>query len=399
MDILNMDNIFTGDEAASLFEDFQEETAPSAKDNESKGSSEETSNEDPKDKNKETNKATEVDPEHLFDEEEPESVGSEEKKGKEKKDTSSEEETGTSPETNFYSSIASALKEEGVFPDLDDKEVDDIKGPEDFREIFERQIQAGLDEAQRRIYNALNNGVEPNAIKQYEKTLGFLNSIKEEHLNDESDKGVQLRRQLLMQDFMNRKYDTERAAKMTEKLFASGEDIEEAKQALQSNKDFFEDKYNELLEDAKRKNEEERLAAKRYTEQLKKDIMSSDKVFGEIEIDKVTRQKAFENIFKPIYKDPETGEYLTAVQKYKLENESDFIKNVGILFTLTDGFKNLDKLVAPQAKKQVKRKLQELEHVLNNNNKSTDGGSRYIGFGSDNGGKSIFDQGFSIDFN
>ena len=192
MDILSMDNIFTGDEAASLFGDFQEETPP-AKEDEEKDSSTDKTGEETKDKNKETDTTTEVDPEHLFDEEEPESVGSEEKKGKEKKDTSSEE-TGASPETNFYSSIASALKEEGVFPDLDDKEVDAIKGPEDFREIFERQIQAGLEEAHKRVYNALNDGVEPNVVKQYEKTLGFLNSITEEHLNDESEKGIRLRK-------------------------------------------------------------------------------------------------------------------------------------------------------------------------------------------------------------
>jgi len=56
-----------------------------------------------------------------------------------------------------------------------------------------------------------------------------LNSITEEQLNDETEKGETLRRQLLEQDFMNRGYSQERARKMTEKLFASGEDIEEAK--------------------------------------------------------------------------------------------------------------------------------------------------------------------------
>jgi len=50
---------------------------------------------------------------------------------------------------------------------------------------------------------------------------------------------------------------------MTEKLFASGEDIEEAKQALQGNKDFFGDKYNEILVSAKKKDEEEKKAIKK----------------------------------------------------------------------------------------------------------------------------------------
>jgi len=86
------------------------------------------------------------------------------------------------------------LKEEGIFPDLDDEAIDKIVEPEDFRELVEKQIQAGLDEAQKRIFDALNSGVEPNVIKQYENTIGYLNGITDEQLNDETDKGETLRR-------------------------------------------------------------------------------------------------------------------------------------------------------------------------------------------------------------
>ena len=382
-DFLSMDNILTGDEAASLFmdEEPKEDTTPK---------------EEPKEQNnnEETNDTTEVNPDTLF-EEEPESVGSEEN-NKGKKDTTSEKD-GTSPETNFYSSIAVALKEEGIFPDLEDKDAEEVKGPEDFRDLVERQIHAGLEEAQKRIYDALNSGVEPNVIRQYEQTLGYLDSITEEQITDESENGEKLRKQLLQQDFMNRGYSKERAEKMTEKLFASGEDIEEAKQALQGNKDFFNDKYREILDDAKRRDEEDRKKAKKQAEQLKKDILQGDKIFGGIDIDKPTRQKVYDNISKPVYKDPETGEYYTALQKYKLEHENDFIKNVGLLFTLTEGFTNLDKLVNPTAKKEVKKKLKELEHTLNNTARNNDGTLKFVGSGKDSAGKSVFDQGFVID--
>jgi len=36
-----------------------------------------------------------------------------------------------------------------------------------------------------------------------------------------------------------------------------------------------------------------------------------------MELDKATRQKIYDNISKPIYKDPETGDYLTALEKYE----------------------------------------------------------------------------------
>ena len=384
-DFLSMENILTGDEAANLFtsEDPKTDTPPKS----------ETTQEEVKE---EINETTEVNPDTLF-EEEPESVGSEED-NKGKKDTDSEED-GTSPETNFYSSIASALKEEGIFPDLEDSEVDNVKEAEDFRDLVEKQIQAGLQEAQKRIYDALNVGVEPTVIRQYENTIAYLNSITEDQINDESEQGEALRRQLLQQDFMNRGISKERAAKMTEKLFASGEDIEEAKQALQGNKEFFGGKYQEILEEAKREDEANKKAVKKQAEQLKKDILTGEKVFGDITIDKNTRQKVYDNIAKPIYKNPDTGEYYTAIQKYRHEHENDFIKNVGLLFTLTDGFTNFDKLVEPTAKKEVKKKLKELEHTLSNTTKNEGGSLKYVSSGNNQVSKSIFDQGFSIDIN
>jgi len=178
---------------------------------------------------------------------------------------------------------------------------------------------------------------------------------------------------------------------MTEKLFASGEDIEEAKQALQGNKEFFEGKYQEILDKAKEEDEANKKAVKKQAEQLKKDMLNEEKVFGDITIDKATRQKAYDNIAKPIYKDPETGTYLTAIQKYKNDHENEFIKNVGILFTLTDGFTNLDKLIAQPAKKEVKKKLKELEHTLKNTERGDVGASKYVGSGNRTSSKSIFD--------
>ena len=387
-EFLSMDNILTGDEAASLFidEDTKEvQTPPSEK---SEGNEiKETKEED----------TTEVDPENLF-EEEPESVGSEETKenNKEQEQDTTSTEDGTSPKTNFYSSIASALKEEGIFPDLDDKEVEKVVEAEDFRDLVQKQIEAGLNEVQKRINDALNNGVEPSVIRQYESTLDYLNKITDEMINDESERGETLRRQLLQQDFMNRGYSQERAIRMTEKLFSSGEDIEEAKQALQGNKDFFQGKYDDVLNKAKEDEEKNKKALKKQAEQLKSDILSNDKVFGDISIDKTTRQKVYDNISKPVYKDPDTGEFYTAIQKYRHDNENAFIKNVGLLFTLTDGFTNLDKLVSPKAKKEVKSKLKELQHTLSNTTRTNGGSLDYVGTGSAKTGN-IFDQGFAID--
>ena len=57
---------------------------------------------------------------------------------------------------------------------------------------------------------------------------------------------------------------------------------------------------------------------------MKKSILEDKEVFGDIQLDKSTRQKIYDNISKPVYKDPETGEFYTTIQKYEKENRVEF---------------------------------------------------------------------------
>ena len=385
---LSLDNILGADEIENLFVDDEEtqETPPA---------NEETSEEEDKDKNKE--EATEVvDVDTLFTEE-PESVGSgKEDNTKEKEGTESDKDKGTSPKNNFYSSIAKALKEEGIFPDLDDETADNIKAPEDFAEAVEKQIQAKFDERQKRIDEALNAGIESSEIKRYENTLSYLNSLQDKEIADETDKGEKLRQQLIFQDFINRGYSKERAQREVQKSFNSGTDIEDAKEALASNKEFFQNEYNNLVKEAQEEKKKEDQERKEQAEKLKKSILEDNKVFGDIQIDKATRQRVFDNISKPVYKDPETGELFTAIQKYEMENSTEFLKNVGLLFTLTDGFKNLDGLVKGKVRKEVKKGLRELEHTLNNTSRTSDGNLKFVS-GVEDDPESFIGKGWDLD--
>lgn len=384
---LSLDNILGADEIENLFVDDEEtqETPPA---------NEETSEKEDKDKNKE--ETTEVvDVDTLFTEE-PESVGSGKEDNKEKEGTESDKEKGTSPKNNFYSSIAKALKEEGIFPDLDEETADKIKAPEDFAEAVEKQIQARFDERQKRIDEALNAGIEPSEIKRYENTLSYLNSLQDSAISDETDKGEKLRQQLIFQDFINRGYSKERAQREVQKSFNSGTDIEDAKEALASNKEFFQNEYDNLVKEAQEGEKREAQERKEQAEKLKKSILEDTKVFGDIQVDKATRQKVFDNISKPVYKDPETGELFTAIQKYEMENRTEFLKNVGLLFTLTDGFKNLDGLVKGKVRKEVKKGLRELEHTLNNTSRTSDGNLKFVS-GVEDDPESFIGKGWDLD--
>lgn len=375
---LSLDNILTDEDISSLFgDDNIEET---------------TSDETDDNKTKEDNETTEVNVEELFAE--PESVGRENNNNEEQEDTNDPKDDGASP--NFFSSIAAALVDEGVFPDLNEDEISQIKGPEDFRDLIDRQIKSGIDEANQRVLEALNAGVEPTAIQNYERVLSYLNSIDDASLEDESEKGENLRKNIIYQDYINRGFSKERATKEVEKSFRAGTDIEDAKESLTGNKDFYQGQYDDLIKEGKEAEAKEAKKQKEQAEELKKSILTEKKVFGDIEIDKNTRQRVYDNVAKPIYKDPNSGEYLTAVQKYQRENPVEFSKNLGLLFTLTDGFKNIDTLVGGKVKKEVKKGLRELETKIRSTSSSTSGNLRFAN-GGYNDKESIFSKNFEID--
>ena len=153
---------------------------------------------------------------------------------------------------------------------------------------------------------------------------------------------------------------------------------------------------NDLVNEAKKAEEDEVNERKKDAETLKKSILEEEKVFGDLQIDKATRNKAFEAISKPVYKDPETGELYTALQKYEMENRIDFLKNVGLIFTLTDGFKNLDGLIKGKVKKEVRKGLRELETTINNTSRTSDGNLKFAS-GVDDDPESYIGKGWNLD--
>ena len=217
MEGLSLDNIMTGEEAANLFSQEQEST-------------EENEVETPKDKEEKENKeATEVvDVNSLFTEE-PESVGSGDN-NKEKEDTTSKE--GTSP--NFYSSIAKTFAQDGVFQNLDEEALSKVNDAESFLDLVEQQVQSKLDEKQKRIDQALNAGIEPTQIQRFENNMKILNSITEDSISEEGEKGENLRKNIIYEDYIQKGFSKERAIKAVERSIAAGTDIEDAKEALQS---------------------------------------------------------------------------------------------------------------------------------------------------------------------
>ena len=391
MEGLNFDNILGEEEIETLFTDPEDEVTE-------KQPEEEIEEEPLTPKEKEKDNTTEIiDPENLFSEDKSESVGSGKNDEGNKEDTApGEEPDGTSP-NNFYSSIANALAVDGIFPNLDDETVKKAVDAESFSDLIEAEINARFDEKQQRISKALDNGVEPTDIKKYENTLSYINSLTDAAIAEESEKGEQLRYNLIYQDFINKGMTPEKAKKYTDRTVDAGTDVEDAKEALLSNKEYFSKEYNKLLQDAQKEADEAKAERAKQAKQLETSMLKDKQVFGDMEISNDVRKKAFEAISKPVYRDPETGEYMTAIQKYESEHKADFLKYTGLMYTLTNGFKDFDSFTKGKVKKEVKKGLKELEQTLNNTRRAGDGSLKMVTNQKDDP-NSFIGKGMKLDF-
>lgn len=369
---LGFDNILGEQEIDNLFTPEEENTEDETHKAKEEKSSDDIENES--DESKKDNTAEEINPEDLFDEPEvkPEDVGSEKKDVKGKKDTTTDKDSGTSP-NNFYSSIANALAVDGVFPNLTEDNVKKANDADSFSQLIDDEVNARFNSQQQRILKALDNGVEPDSIKKYENTLNYISSITEAQLLEEGDQGEELRKNIIYQDFINKGYTPDKARKYTERSIDAGNDVDDAKDALQSNREYFTNAYNRLLKEAQERSDAEKAERAKQSEQIQKSIMQDKNLLGDIDIDNSLRKKTFDNISRPMYKDPETGGYLTAIQKYELEHRPEFIKYMGLFYTLTNGFKDFNSFTKGKVRKEVRKGLRELEHTLNNTSRSSDG--------------------------
>lgn len=368
MEGIGLDNMMGAEELKAFFSD-QAETVEEPSDTQSVESAQNQQDTDS------TQEAAEVDFSDLLGNQ-PESVGSE------KTDTEvtgrtpeSNSDTGT-PQTNLFSSIAKALRDEGVFPDLSDESIDVVKDAMSLKQMFDNEVARSLDERQKRIEQALNGGATSDELQQYQQALN-LNQYLENRatydlLTKEGEDGEKLRKQVMYQDYINKGFKHERAVKMVEKSFDGGNDIEDAKEAFESCKQHYKaivDGYQQELEN---RQHERRAADEKQYANLKKDILDKESFYDGVKVDKSIRQKAYDSITKPVYRD-EQGNYMTALQKYQREHPTEFMENVALLFALTGEFKSVEKLAKDKAKAKIKSTFEDIGNQLNNSRRNGDG--------------------------
>lgn len=292
-----------------------------------------------------------------------ESVGGENTETEEKTDAADKKAKSPVLADGFYSSIALALKEDGILSSVEDTDISTIKTPDEFGELLKKEIAAKLSDETKRIKSALEAGVEPSEINQYEQTIKYLDTIEESTLQEESEEGELLRKRIIYQDYINRGFASEKAVKEVEKSIAAGSDIDDALEALVANKEHFSTKYTELINSNQTARDAGKQKLLEESELLKKTILDSEEPFKGIKVDKATRGKIYQNIAVPDITGADGRKY-TAVQHYQMTNPTEFLHKLGLLFTLTDGLKDLDKVVKGRVQQAKNTSLSELEHKI-----------------------------------
>lgn len=305
--------------------------------------------------------------------EDPEGVGDESQE--DGKPTSQEE--GTSP--NFYASIASSLKADGILNLLDDTDFENINDATSLASLFQKQIDSMLDDNQRRIKQVLEYGIPVDQVRKYENAISYLDSITEEDIKAETQDSEQLRGNILVQDYMNKGFSQERANREAKKSFDAGTDIEDALEALKEVKEFYKKEYQTLIETTKAEKEALLAKEKEDSKKLEKLFLETEEPIKGLKLTPSERKKILNQYTTFVDKDGNVP--MNAIQKYAKENPVEYQYNINLLYYLTDGFKDIGKVVQKQVKKQTKSALSDLERKLRN--PANNVGSGGLDFGND----------------
>lgn len=340
----------------------------------------------------EPEKKDEKKPEETKETKAPNGNGSTEELDKETKENGGNPSDTEEGSPNLSSSIALSLVDEGLLQTLDEDRIKSITNAEELIEAFKEDLHNQLDERQKRIDEALNYGLEPTKIQKYESWIATLDNISEDVISAETEEAENYRKNLIMQNFINKGFAEDEAKEMVDRSVESGNDINDAKKALESCKKFFKNEYDKEIKSAKKEYDNRIDEQKKQMEKIEESILNDDDFYAQFEINKTTRKKILDSVVKPVFDD--NGQKITALQKYIKDNPVDSYKVLGTLYVITEGFTKFDNIMKGVVKKEVRKNVQNLERALNQTRISDGSLSYQSGIGTDSPKMKLLDFDF-----
>ena len=288
------------------------------------------------------------------------------------KDTDSNSST-LSPK--FFSSLVQALKEGGILEDVEDK---DIKSQEDFFSVLEESIKArefaDLDDNQKQYLEALRSGIPHEEIVAHQRNIEAYNSITDDVISEESTDGEDLRRTIIMNNFIGKGFNEAKAKKLTDKIFDSGEDIDEAKEALNELKTIEKQQFEADKQAKAAQKAAQAKAEKESIDKLNKIVKDTNEIIPGMKIPQALKNNIIKGLTQPVAY-TEDHRPLDIISKYLYDNPIEGRVKIAYLLSVTDGMKKMNVLENKKAKSNA---FKELENAL----KAGDTGG-VVGFNDD----------------
>lgn len=278
------------------------------------------------------------------------------KSNKSSKDTDSNSST-LSPK--FFSSLVQALKEGGILEDVKDE---DIKSQEDFFSVIEESIKArefaDLDETQKEYLEALRAGIPHEDIAEYQRNIDSYNSITDEALTEESEDGSDLRRTIIMNNFISKGIAEAKAKKLTDKIFDSGEDLDEAKEALTELVTAEKKQFEAVKQSRAQQKAAAAKAEKDAVDKLNKIVKETKELIPGLQIPQTLKNNIVKGLTQPVGY-TEDNRPLDIISKYLHDNPIEGRFKLAYLLSVTDGMKNMKVLENKKAKSNAFKELEE----------------------------------------
>ena len=266
-----------------------------------------------------------------------------------------DEEPESNEDTGLFSTLAEALKEQGLFNTIED--TSSITDVDKLTEAFRKEIKSNefsdLNDTQKKVLEAFRQGVPTEDILQHEQTQHQLMSITEEQLSENEE----LRKNIIMTDLKAKGVSDNRANKLYQAMYDAGEDIDEAKESLKLMQEQEQIKYNEHVANIQKQQKDANDAKQKEFNKLKDNISNIDKFLGEIPVTEKIRENVQKAMSIPVdYL--EDGTPVNKLMKARIDDPITFETNLYYLFELTNGFKDLD-IFSKRATSKATKKLSE----------------------------------------
>ena len=235
--------------------------------------------------------------------------------------------------------LASTLRAEGLIDLEEDEEVKDSKDLlAAWRKTIAKNELSDLTEEQKTYVQALRNGIPEEEVKQNFNNIKALESVTDESIT--ANEG--LRKTLIAQDFIAKGIDEAKAMKLAERSVDLGEDIDDAKEALNSLKEIEKTRIVKTNAQKEAEKKAELKQAEEKLSKLKEVVLNKEEFIPNMKVNATTKEKIFKNMTEIAEYDSK-GNPLNAITAARMKDPENFEMMESFFFTITKGFTDFSK--------------------------------------------------------